>query len=80
MEFLTALDKQNDDYCTPPETWEHIAEYLPKGFGVEAWEAFFNPESTSAQTLRDLGCKVVCEHVDFFNTKLGLGFSQNGSK
>ena len=77
MDFLTTLDKHNDDYCTPPETWQHIAEYLPKGYGVQVWEAFYNPESTSAQTLRDLGCKVVCEHVDFFNTKLGTHIVSN---
>jgi hypothetical protein len=77
MDFIAKLDKHNDDYCTPPETWYNIAEYLPKGYGVEVWESFYNPDSTSAETLRDLGCKVVCEDVDFVNHKLGTHIVTN---
>jgi predicted RNA methylase len=77
MDFIAKLDKHNNDYCTPPETWHTIAEYLPKGYGVEVCESFYNADSTSAATLRDLGCKVVCEDVDFFNHKLGTHIVTN---
>ena len=77
MDFLTTLDKHNDDYTTPPETWNQIREYLPRGYGVEVWESFYNPDSTSADTLRELGCKVVCANVDFFNHKLGTHIVTN---
>ena len=77
MDFLTTLDKHNDDYTTPPETWNQIREYLPRGYGVEVWESFYNPDSTSADTLRELGCKVVCANVDFFNHKLGTPIVTN---
>ena len=54
MDFLIALDKHNVHYTTPPETWNQIAQYLPKGYGVEVWEAFYNSDITSAGTLREL--------------------------
>ena len=77
MDFLTTLDKHNDDYTTPPETWNQIREYLPRGYGVEVWESLYNPDITSADTLRELGCKVVCANVDFFNHKLGTHIVTN---
>jgi len=77
MDILTALDKNNDNYTTPPTTWKQISDYLPKGYGVEIWEAFYNPESTSANTLRELGCRVICEDVDFFTHKLGTHIVTN---
>ena len=75
--FVRELDKHNDDYCTPPETWKNIAKYLPKGEGVQIWEAFYNDESTSATTLRELGCNVISENADFFTTKLGTHIVSN---
>lgn len=77
MDFLTSLDKHNDNYTTPPETWRQIEEYLPRGYGVEVWESFYNPDSTSADTLRALGCRVVSEDVDFFTHKLGTHIVTN---
>ena len=77
MDFLTKLDKHNDDYTTPPETWKQIAQYIPKGYGVEVWEALYNSDSASADTLRDLGCRVVYDDVDFFTHKLGTHIVTN---
>ena len=59
------------------QTLIQIEQYLLKGYGVEVWEAFYNPESTSADTLRELGCRVVCEHVDVFTHKLGTRVVSN---
>ena len=45
MELIQNLDKNNDDYSTPPEVWENIKEYLPVGDDYIVWEPFFNSDS-----------------------------------
>ena len=78
MDFLTTLDKHNDDYTTPSEVWEQISPYLPKGVGVIIWEAFYNPDSNSADTLRFLtGCEVAYGDTDFFQSAHGTHIVTN---
>lgn len=59
---------QNDEYYTPKEAWQQIQKYLPKDKLV--WEAF-RGNGQSAIFLRELGCNVICEDVDFFEADLG---------
>ena len=78
MDYLTTLDKQNDDYTTPSEVWEQIASYLPKGDDVVIWEPFYNSDSNSADTLRALtGCQVVYNDADFFQSVSGTHIVTN---
>ena len=69
MELIQNLDKNNDDYNTPPEVWENIKEYLPVGDDYVVWEPFFNSDSKSPCHLSKLGCNVLYSNVDFFNSK-----------
>lgn len=58
----------NDEYYTPKEEWVKIQKYLPKDKVI--WEAF-RGDGKSAEYLRDLGCRVVCEDEDFFQADHG---------
>lgn len=69
MERLKSLNKNNDEYYTPKEVWKNIVEYLPKDRVL--WECFYSANSRSAEHLRSLGCTVVYEDVDFFNSNMG---------
>ena len=60
--------KSCDNYYTPKSAWADIEAYLPKDKII--WEAFFG-DGNSAQYLRELGCTVVSENVDFFTSDLG---------
>ena len=66
---LKTLNKSNDEYYTPREVWGNIDAYLPKDRVV--WECFYNKDSHSAEHLRGLGCTVVYEDVDFFDSDFG---------
>jgi hypothetical protein len=68
MDVVRKLDKYNDDWTSPPEVWENISQYLPKGSGDVIWEPFWNVDSKSAQHLRALGCNVVSGNIDFFTS------------
>ena len=57
-----------DEYYTPRQAWQDIDKYIPKDKLV--WEAFYG-DGTSADYLRELGCNVVSEDVDFFQSNLG---------
>ena len=57
-----------DEYYTPRQAWQDIDKYIPKDKLV--WEAFYG-DGTSADYLRELGCNVVSEDVDFFENNLG---------
>ena len=57
-----------DEYYTPRSAWQEIESYLPKNKLI--WEAFYNKDSLSPDYLRELGCSVVSEDVDFFQSNL----------
>ena len=77
MDFLTTLDRNNDDYTTPCVVWEQISQYLPRGDGQIVWEAFYNPHSESADSLRSLGCNVIYGDMDFFAVSHGTHIITN---
>ena len=56
-----------DEYYTPRQAWQEIEAYLPKDKLI--YEAFYG-DGTSAQYLRELGCSVVSEDVNFFDNKI----------
>ncbi len=58
-----ALLKTDDDYFTPKHAWEDIQRFIPKDKVL--WEAF-EGNGKSAEYLRELGYKVVCDSDDFF--------------
>ena len=58
-----------DNYTTPRQAWEDIQAFIPKD--VLIWEAFYNKDSLSPNYLRELGCNVISEDVDFFTSDLG---------
>ena len=68
--FHTKTFQQHDIYLTPKHAWENINQYIPKDKVI--WEAFYDENETSAQYLRELGCKeVIHEDIDFFKTNKG---------
>ena len=69
LAFKTKKKDGCDDYFTPRQAWQEIGSYLPKDKII--WEAFYNKDSLSADYLRELGCNVVSEDVDFFENNLG---------
>ena len=72
MDMIRRVDKLQDDWVTPPEVWENITDFLPVGkTDVVVWEPFYNDDSTSANTLRKLGCQVIYGNIDFFQHALG---------
>ena len=56
-----------DEYYTPRSAWEQIEAYLPKDKVI--YEAFYG-NGKSAEYLRELGCNVVSEDVDFFESRI----------
>ena len=68
MELIQKLDKNNDNYSTPPEVWENIKQYLPIGDDCVVWEPFYI-DSKSPCHLSKLGCNVLYSNVDFFNSR-----------
>jgi hypothetical protein len=60
--------KGSDNYRTPKRAWEDIQQWLPRDKVV--WEAFYG-DGVSARYLRELGCQVVSEDVDFFTSDFG---------
>eukprot|EP00959_Pyramimonas_sp_CCMP1952_P021513 453582-Pyramimonas_sp.AAC.1 len=69
MELIQNLDRNNDNYSTPPEVWENIKHFLPVGDDYIVWEPFFNSDSKSPCHLSKLGCNVLYSNVDFFNSR-----------
>ena len=68
LAFKTKKKDGCDEYYTPRQAWQDIDKYIPKDKLV--WEAFYG-DGTSADYLRELGCNVVSEDVDFFQSNLG---------
>jgi len=69
MPLMTnANDSKNDEYETPYSVWESITEYLPKDKVI--WEPFF-ATGLSGEYLRSLGCDVIHQKEDFFETNHG---------
>ena len=68
LAFKTKKKDGCDDYFTPRQAWQEIGSYLPKDKII--WEAFYNKDSLSPDYLRELGCSVVSEDVDFFQSNL----------
>tara|TARA_S200002703_G_scaffold45132_1_gene39474 strand:+ start:613 stop:1104 length:492 start_codon:yes stop_codon:yes gene_type:complete len=66
--FHTKTFTKHDDYMTPKSAWEAIEEYLPKDKII--WEAFYG-DGKSGEFLEELGCNVIHEEVDFFESDLG---------
>jgi len=67
--FHTKTFKIDDEYMTPRYAWDNINQYIPKDKVI--WEAFYG-DGTSAEYLRDLGCKeVIHESIDFFENNKG---------
>ena len=68
--FHTKTFEKHDIYLTPKYAWENINQYIPKDKII--WEAFYDKNETSAQYLRELGCKeVIHEDIDFFENDKG---------
>jgi len=67
LAFKTKKKDGCDNYYTPKSAWIEVDKYIPKDKLV--WEAFYG-DGTSAQYLRELGCSVVSEDVDFFDNKI----------
>ena len=59
----------HDDYFTRISAWKDIECYIPRGKVI--WEAFYHPQSNSADHLRSLGFNVVYTDGDFFNENKG---------
>ena len=68
LAFKTKKKDGCDDYFTPRQAWQEIEAYLPKNKLI--WEAFYNKDSLSPDYLRELGCSVVSEDVDFFQSNI----------
>ena len=66
--FGTKRFSVHDDYMTPKSAWEAIVSYLPKDKVI--WEPFYG-NGTSGKYLRELGCNVIHEPIDFFTHNLG---------
>ena len=60
-------DKSDNNYYTPRTAWQEIGAYLPKNKLI--WECFYG-DGTPAQYLRELGCNVISEDVEFFENKI----------
>ena len=60
--------RKDDEYETPYSAWESINEYLPKDKVI--WEAFMS-SGLSGEHLRSLGCNVIHQKEDFFETNHG---------
>ena len=60
------LLRTDDEYYTPKYVWENIKEYIPQNKIV--WEPF-KGNGQSAEYLRELGCEVVCDDDDFFQSQ-----------
>ena len=59
---------KHDDYMTPKYVWEHIERYIPKDKTI--WEAFYG-DGQSGTHLKELGCDVIHEPIDFFENDCG---------
>ena len=59
----------NDEYYTRKETWKLIEKYIPKD--KQIWECFYSEHSKSADYLREMGCNVIWEDLNFFDNNLG---------
>lgn len=60
--------KVDDEYMTSKDTWKSIEQYIPKDKVV--WEAFYG-DGKSGDYLRELGCEVIHEPIDFYENNLG---------
>ena len=60
--------KTDDEYMTPKMAWENIIPFIPQEKVI--WEPFYG-DGKSGQFLRDLGCNVVHEPIDFFTSNEG---------
>jgi len=69
MDRIQQLDKNNDNYSTPPEVWDNIKHCLPIDDNHIVWEPFFNSDSKSPCHLSTLGCNVLYSNADFFTTR-----------
>ena len=67
--FHTKTFKKNDEYYTPPSAWINIKQYIPTDKII--WESFYCKHSPSAKTIHELGRKVICKDVDFFEHNYG---------
>lgn len=67
LAFKTKKKEGCDEYYTPQSAWQEIESFLPKDKLI--YEAFYG-DGTSANYLRELGCSVVSEDVDFFDNKI----------
>tara|TARA_R110001632_G_scaffold166629_1_gene285057 strand:- start:2035 stop:2541 length:507 start_codon:yes stop_codon:yes gene_type:complete len=57
-----------DDYMTPKSAWENIQQYIPKDKII--WEAFMG-DGKSGEYLTELGCNVIHNDNDFFESNEG---------
>jgi hypothetical protein len=60
--------KKDDDYMTPKEVWNLVIDYIPKDKVI--WEAFYG-DGKSGEYLKELGCNVIHENIDFFTNNKG---------
>tara|TARA_R110000744_G_scaffold377054_1_gene491765 strand:+ start:365 stop:850 length:486 start_codon:yes stop_codon:yes gene_type:complete len=60
--------KKHDDYMTPKSAWEAIDEFIPKDKVI--WEAF-KGDGKSGEYLTELGCEVIHNDNDFFQSNEG---------
>ena len=67
LAFKTKKKDTCDEYYTPRQAWVEIDKYIPKDKII--WEAF-KGDGKSADYLRELGCNVVSEDVEFFKSKI----------
>ena len=66
MDFTNQCN--SDNYYSKKEVWEKIQEYIPKDKVI--WEAFYG-DGKSGEYLKELGCNVIHEPIDFFENNLG---------
>ena len=59
---------KHDDYMTPKYAWENIQHLIPRDKVI--WKAFYG-DGKSGEYLRELGCNVIHDDVDFYENNLG---------
>jgi hypothetical protein len=66
--FHTKTFSKHDDYMTPKYAWENIEQYIPKDKLI--WEPFMG-DGKSGEYLTDMGCNVIHNDNDFFESDEG---------